>query len=115
MPRVKRGVTALKRRKNTLAQAKGYRHGRSSKERQAKDALYHAGVRAFGDRRGKKGDFRKLWQIQINAATRTHGLSYSTFIHALKEKGIGLNRKMLAELAEYTPEMFGKIVDEAKK
>lgn len=115
MPRVKRGTTALKRRKNTLAQAKGYRHGRSSKERQAKDALYHAGVRAFNDRRSKKGDFRKLWQIQINAATRTHGLSYSQFIHAVKGKGIGLNRKMLAELAEYAPETFRKIVDEVKK
>ncbi len=115
MSRVKRGVTALKRRKKTLALAKGYHYGRSSKERQAKDALYHAGVRAFGDRRGKKGDFRKLWQIQINAAARGGGLSYSRFIHALKEKGIGLNRKMLAEIAEYTPETFAKIVDEVKK
>ena len=114
MPRVKRGTTALKRRKNTLARAKGYRHGLRSKERQAREALFHAGVHAFNDRRNKKGDFRRLWQIQINAATRAHGFSYSKFMHAMKEKGIGLNRKMLAELAEHAPETFGKIVDAVK-
>ncbi|OGY99066.1 MAG: 50S ribosomal protein L20 [Candidatus Liptonbacteria bacterium RIFCSPLOWO2_01_FULL_52_25] len=114
MPRVKRGTTANKRRKSTLAQAKGFRHGRHSKERSARDAILHAGVRAFGDRRKKKNDFRRLWQIQINAATRAYGLSYSRFMHGLKEKGIGLNRKMLAELAGEHPDAFEKIVSAIK-
>jgi len=114
MPRVKRGVTARKRRKNTLARTKGFRHGLHSKERSAKTALMHAGIHAFNDRRKKKRDFRTLWQIQINAAVRAHGLSYSRFMHALKEKGIGLNRKMLAELAAESPDAFEKIVGAIK-
>ena len=101
----------MRRRKSTLALAKGYRNGRSSKERAERDAILHAGVRAFNDRRKKKRVFRTLWQIQINAAARIHGFSYSTFMHALKVKGIGLNRKMLAEIAQKSPETFEKIVD----
>ena len=112
MTRVKRGTISLKHRKNILRKAKGYRFGRSKKERQAKEALLHAGVYAFAHRRKKKGDFRQLWQIKINAATREHGMSYSKFMHGLKKKNIGLNRKMLAELAEHNPEIFKKIVKE---
>ncbi|MBI2109121.1 MAG: 50S ribosomal protein L20 [Parcubacteria group bacterium] len=110
MSRVKRGTTSLKHRKNILRKAKGYRFGRSKKERQAKEALLHAGVYAFAHRRKKKGDFRQLWQIKINAAVREHGISYSMFIDKLHKKGLGLNRKMLAELAEHNPDTFGEIV-----
>ena len=115
MPRVKRGTTSLKRRKNTLASAKGYRHGSSKKERQARTTILHAGVRAFADRRTKKNDFRRLWQIQINAAARMEGTSYSELIHGLKMKEVGLNRKMLAELANDEPRIFKKIVAGAQK
>src|SRR3989338_3984346 len=115
MPRIKRGKTALKRRKNTRADARGYRHGSSKKERQARTTILHAGVRAFADRRTKKNDFRRLWQIQINAAARANGASYSELIHGLKTKNVGLNRKMLAELAEYNPDIFKKVIDEAGK
>ena len=109
MPRVKRGTTSLKHRRNILRKAKGYRFGRSKKERQAKEALLHAGVYAFAHRRKKKGDFRQLWHVKINAAAREEGLSYSKFMHALKKKNIGLNRKMLAHLAEHDPEIFKQI------
>ncbi len=113
MTRVKRGTTSLKHRRNILRKTKGYRFGRSKKERQAKEALQHAGVYAFAHRRKKKGDFRKMWNIKINAAAREHGVSYSVFMHALTQKKIGLNRKMLAELAEHKPDIFAKIAKEA--
>jgi len=113
MTRVKRGTTSLKHRRKVLKQAKGYRFGRSTKERLAKEALLHAGVHAFAHRRKKKGDFRRLWQIKINAAAREHGVSYSVFINALKKKKIGLNRKMLADLAEHNPKTFKQVVTEA--
>ena len=80
MPRVKRGTIGAKRRKNILKQVKGFRFGRSTKEREASTALLHAGVHAFTGRRDKKGDFRTLWQIKINAGVRPLGLSYSVFI-----------------------------------
>ena len=110
MTRVKRGIISLKRRRNVLKQTKGFRWGRKSKERLAKEALLHAGVHRFQDIRKKKRNFRKLWQIKINAATRQNGLSYSVFISKLKKAEIGLNRKMLAEIAEYHPEIFAEIV-----
>jgi len=110
MVRVKRGVIALKRRRKILRQVKGFRWQRKSKERSAKDALLHAGRHAFGDRRKKKRDFRKLWNIKINAASRENGISYSQLIHKLKTAGIDLNRKVLAELAEKHPEVFKKIL-----
>ena len=114
MTRVKRGKIALKRRRKILRQTKGFRWQRKSKERAAKEALLHAGVHAFHDRRKKKRNFRALWNIKINAAVRQladkPGLSYSKFIHGLKKSGIALNRKMLAELAEKHPEVFKKIV-----
>jgi len=110
MVRVKRGVIALKRRKKILRQVKGFRWQRKSKERAAREALLHAGRHAFGDRRKKKRNFRKLWNIKINAASRENGISYSQLIHKLKKAGIGLNRKMLAELAEKYPEIFKAIL-----
>ena len=114
MTRVKRGKTSLKRRRKVLKQTKGFRGGRKSKERQAKTALDHAGVHAFHDRRKKKRVFRKSWQIKINAASRDQGLSYSKFINLLKKASIGLDRKILADLAENLPEIFEKILEEAK-
>ena len=112
MPRVKRGKIALKRRHKVLGQTKGFRWQRKSKERAAKEALLHAGVHAFHDRRKKKRNFRALWNIKINAGARENGLSYSKLIFQLKKSGIGLNRKMLAELAEKHPEVFKKILEE---
>jgi len=115
MARVKRGKTARKRRKRLLKYAKGFRWGRKSKYRQAKEALLHAFTYAFRDRRAKKREFRRLWQTQIGAACRQHGLSYNKFIHSLKEKKIALDRKSLATLAKDYPEIFEKIVEEVKK
>ena len=113
MTRVKRGTTSIKHRRNILKKAKGFRFGRSTKERQAKEGLLHAGVYAFAHRRKKKRDFRALWQIKINAAAREHGVSYSKLINALNKKKVGLNRKMLADLSEFNPEVFEKILREA--
>jgi large subunit ribosomal protein L20 len=115
MTRVKRGTLAHKRRKNILQAAKGFQWGRKSKFKLAKDALRHAWVHAYRDRRRKKRDFRRLWQIKINAASRKNGLSYSRFIHQLKEKGVGLDRKILANLAENYPNVFKKIVEKVKE
>ena len=114
MTRVKRGTTSLKRRKNVLKQTKGYRHARSSKERAAREAIVHAGAHAFAHRRDKKSDFRRLWQIKIGAAVKPLGFSYSRFIGALKKKNIAIDRKILADLAEYNPDVFARVVKEAK-
>jgi len=112
MARVKRGTTKNKARKNTLSQVKGYRFGRSTKKRSAYEAISHAGAHAFAHRRRKKGDFRKLWTIKINAEARKNGISYSKLIDKLNKAEIKINRKMLANLAENTPEVFAKIVAE---
>ena len=85
MTRVKRGVISLKRRRNVLKQVKGFRHGRKSKERMAREALLHAGLHAFHDRRKKKRKMRALWQIKINAASRAGGISYSKLINDFKK------------------------------
>ncbi len=85
MTRVKRGVIANKRRKNVLKYTKGFRWSRKSKERAAKEALLHAWVHAFRGRKEKKRDFRRLWQVKINAAVRPEGLNYNRFISALKK------------------------------
>ncbi len=111
MTRVKKGVHALKRRRSVLKQTKGFRHGRSTKERQAKDALLHAGAYAFAHRRDKKSHNRTLWNIKINAGTRELGMSYSKFIGALKKKNIEIDRKILADLAENNPKTFSKILE----
>src|SRR3989344_1930708 len=99
MTRVKKAVNALKTRRNVLRQAKGFRFGRSTKERQAYEALMHAGMHAFAHRRDKKNDFRKLWNVRINAFVRNHNLSYSEFIGQLKKKNVLLDRKILADFA----------------
>lgn len=105
----------MKRRRSILKAVKGYRLGRKSKERQAKEAIMHAGVHAFTHRRDKKGDFRRLWQIRIGAAARTGGISYSKLMGALKKEHISLNRKVLAEIAEKHPETFQSIVAKVRK
>lgn len=94
--------------------AKGFRFGRSKKERQAREALLHAGAYSFAHRRDKKGDFRRLWQIKINAAVRPLGLSYSRFINLLKQNKIALDRKILAGLAEHHPTVLAQIVKTVK-
>jgi len=114
MTRVKRGVMAHKRRKNVLKQAKGFKWGRKSKYKLAKDAVKHALTYAFRDRKAKKRDFRRLWQIKINAASRLHGISYSQFIDKLKKANIEIDRKILAYLAEKEPTIFEKIVEKIK-
>lgn len=114
MTRVKRGTTAHKRRKRLLKHAKGFRWGRKSKYKAAKEALMHAWTYAYRDRKVKKREFRKLWQIQINAACRELGISYNKFIFGLKEKKIELDRKVLSELAKEKPEIFKQIVEKVK-
>ena len=101
---------AQKRRKNTLARAKGYRGVRSKKERYAHEALLHAGHYAFDHRKNKKTDFRQLWIVRLNAAVRAGGhQSYSTFIAKLKKNGFALDRKVLATFATEHPEIFARI------
>jgi large subunit ribosomal protein L20 len=117
MARVKRGTIANKRRKNILNKVKGYRFGRKAKERQAKVAIAHAGTHAFAHRRDKKNDFRRLWSVKINAATRANEqnpISYSKFIDSLKKKNIKLDRKILADLAENSPKSFNRILEKTK-
>ena len=114
MTRVKGAKNALKRRRNVLKQTKGYNFGRSTKERQAKEAIAHAGSHAFAHRKDKKADFRRLWQIKISAAVKPLGLSYSRFIDGLKKKEIGLDRKVLADMAEHNPDVFKDIVEDAR-
>ncbi len=110
MTRVKRGVIKNKRRKNILSQTKGFRFGRSNKEAAAKDALAHAGAYSFAHRKDKKADARSLWTLRINAAVRPLGLSYSKFINALLVKKVGLDRKILSDLAMNNPETFARVV-----
>ena len=110
MARVKGGVIAAKKRRSILKRAKGYRHGRSTKVRLAKESLVHAGKNAFNHRRDKKTDYRQLWIVRLNAAIRNEGYqSYSTFINNLKQKGFGLDRKVLSEIASERPEAFTRI------
>ncbi len=114
MTRVKRGVAKRKRRKKIIKQAKGFKWGRKSKFRLAKDALKHAWTYAYRDRRAKKRSFRNLWNIKINAICRENGISYSRFINYLKGVNIIIDRKILAELAEFYPDIFKKIIEEVK-
>lgn len=115
MVRIKRGTTSLKTRRSLLKKVKGYRWGRSNKERQAREAWLHAGNHAFAHRRKKKGDFRKLWTMRINATVRQMDMSYSTFIDLLNKKGVKLDRKMLSELAKDRRETFDRVVEAVKK
>jgi large subunit ribosomal protein L20 len=111
MTRVKKGVDALKSRRNILRKVKGYRYGRSTKERQANEAIVHAGTYSFAHRKDKKGDFRRLWNVRLSAILKENGLSYSKFIPMLKSKEVILDRKILAEIALKHPETLKKILE----
>ncbi len=114
MPRVKRGVTAHRRHKKVLKQAKGYYGARSRVYRVAKQAVIKAGQYAYRDRRQRKRQFRQLWIVRINAQARECGLSYSRFINGLKKASIEIDRKMLADLAVFDKPAFAAIADQAK-
>ena len=106
---------AAKRRRNILERAKGYRHGRSTKVRLAKESLVHAGKNAFAHRKDNKSNYRSLWIVRLNAAIRENGYqSYSTFINALKGKGFALDRKVLSEFAQKEPEIFTRIAKQVQ-
>jgi large subunit ribosomal protein L20 len=105
---------AQKRRRNILDEVKGYRQQRSKKKRNAREAIYHAQTYAFAHRKDKKADFRALWTVRINAALMEHGLKYSRFIKALKDKGVAIDRKILATLAVENPEAFTRVVETTK-
>lgn len=114
MPRVKRGVTAKRRHKKVLEQAKGYRGRRKNVYRVAKQAVIRAGQYAYRDRRQRKRQFRSLWIIRINAAARMNGLSYSRFMDGLSKAEIELDRKVLADLAVHDRAAFTELASKAK-
>jgi len=114
MAKVKHSVATRKRKKRVLKEAKGYWGDRSKQFQQARRALMHALVYAYRDRKNKKRDFRRLWIARINAACRTSGISYSQFMYGLKKSKVGLDRKILAELAIKDGQAFKKLVEIAK-
>jgi len=114
MPRVKRGTTHVKRRKNILKKTKGYNWGRKNKIKQATEAILHAGTHAMTDRRKKKRVNRRLWQTKLNAALRPLGYSYSRFIDVMTKNNCELDRKVLSQLAENKPKVFEGIVKSFK-
>ncbi len=115
MPRVKRGPRKKIRRSKILKQAKGYWGARSRNYRTAKEAVERALLYAYRDRRSRKRDFRRLWIIRIKAAAENNGMSYSRFIHGLKESNIALDRKILADIAVHSPQTFLHIVEKVKE
>jgi large subunit ribosomal protein L20 len=115
MSRVKRSVHARKKRRATLARAKGYRGQASKSYKRAKEAVLKADQYAYRDRRNRKRDFRRLWITRINAAARQEGLSYSQFMHGLREAGIDLDRKALADIAVRDPETFRRFAERARE
>jgi|TARA_B100001059_G_C17682151_1_gene500335 large subunit ribosomal protein L20 len=114
MPRANSSVPRHRRHRKVVKQAKGYYGARSRNFKAAKDAVEKAGLYAYRDRRQKKRQFRRLWIIRINAAARQNGLSYSQFIAKLKDKGIDLDRKVLADLAMNQPETFNELASSLK-
>ncbi|MBA2477146.1 MAG: 50S ribosomal protein L20 [Actinomycetota bacterium] len=114
MARVKRAVNAHKKRRTTLERASGYRGQRSRLYRKAKEQVTHSLVYAYRDRRARKGDFRKLWIQRINAAARANGMTYNRLIQGLREGGVQVDRRMLAELAVNDPAAFTTLVATAR-
>jgi large subunit ribosomal protein L20 len=114
MPRVKRGSKRRERRKKLLSLAKGFFLGKSKLYKFAKEAVDRAGNFAYVGRKRKKRDFRRLWIVRINAATRAHDMSYSAFMAGLKRAGVDLDRKSLADLAAQDPNGFTKLVESAR-
>ena len=115
MTRIKGGLLHAKRRRGILKYTKGFRWGRKSKYKLAKDAMQHAWTYSYRDRKVKKRTSRQLWQTKIGSTCKKYGLSYSKFIKNLKDAKIELNRKILSELVEKHPDIFEKIVKEVKK
>ncbi len=115
MPRVKRGVTHVKRRKNILKKTKGYNWGRKNLIKLAQTAVNKAGQHALADRRKKKRVMRRLWQVKLNAAVHTLGLNYSRFIDMLKKNNSELDRKVLSQIAETRSAAFANLVAALKK
>ena len=114
MPRVKRGVIARKAHKKVLKAAKGFRGRRNNVFRIANEAVMRAGQYAYRDRRTKKREFRALWIARINAAAREHGMTYSVFMNGLSRAEIGIDRKVLSDIAIFDKDAFAKIVDQVK-
>ncbi|MCK6569597.1 50S ribosomal protein L20 [Myxococcota bacterium] len=114
MPRAKGGFKTRRRHNRILKLAKGYRGSHSRLFRSAKEAVERGLCYAFRDRKARKRAFRRLWIVRINAATRLHGLTYSRFVHALAKANIGLDRRVLAELAISDPAAFGAVVQAAR-
>ena len=114
MTRVKRGTTAIAKRKKILKYTKGFKWGRKSKERAAKEALLHAWTHAFQGRKEKKRNYRRLWTVKVGIASKEQGISYSKLIGALKKANIQLDRKILADLAQFQPAVFNQIVAKVK-
>ena len=115
MPRVKRSVPSRKRRKEVLKKAKGYYSSRGKHYRAANEQVLHSGAYAYRDRRARKGEFRRLWIIRINAGARANGMSYSKLMAGLRLAEIEVDRKMLAELAVNDPGAFTGLAEAAKK
>lgn len=115
MPRVKTGVVRRRRHKKILKLAKGFYQGRRKHFRKAKEQIERSLVYAHRDRKQKKRDFRKLWIIRINAATRLNGMNYSTFMNGVKKAGIELDRKILADMAMNDATAFSAVVEASKK
>jgi large subunit ribosomal protein L20 len=115
MPRVKRGVTAKRRHKKVLAQAKGYRGARSRTYKVAKQAIAKAGQYAYRDRKNRKRQFRRLWIARINAAARINEMNYSRFIDGLNKAEISLDRKVLADIAVHDKDAFSELANRAKQ
>jgi large subunit ribosomal protein L20 len=111
MPRATSGTVKHKRTKKILDQAKGYRGARSKLYRTAREAVMKSGLYAYRDRKVKKRDFRKLWIARINAGAKQYGISYSAFIHGLRESGVIINRKFLSYLATNDKVAFTKLVE----
>lgn len=114
MTRVKRGVLKTKTRRNVLKMTKGFRLNRRNKKAAAIEAIMHAGANAFAHRRDKKGDFRRLWNVRINAMLRQNGSTYSKFINLLTKKNVAINRKMLSSIAGENPETFKRLLAQVK-
>jgi large subunit ribosomal protein L20 len=106
---------ARKKRRATLAQARGYRGQSSKSYKRAKEALLKADGYAYRDRRNRKRDFRRLWIVRIGAAARREGLSYSQFMHGLREAGVELDRKALADIAVQDPDTFRRFAERARE
>jgi large subunit ribosomal protein L20 len=114
MPRTKGGVVTHRRHKKVIKQAKGHRGLRHKIFRRANESVMHALRYAYEHRRDRKGDFRRLWIMRINAAARIHGLSYSRLINGLSKAGVEVDRKVLADLAVRDDAAFGQIAEKAK-